>query len=58
MSGGRSVLTFGGHGTLRNAAGHPTGKAVPRNDIAAHILLLPAFLRRVRSLRSTVAVLP
>jgi hypothetical protein len=43
--------------SLRNLAGHPTGKAIPRDDIAAHILLLPAFLRRLRSLRSTVATL-
>ncbi len=43
--------------SLRNAAGHPTGKAVPRDDIAAHILLLPPFLRRVRTICATVDAL-
>lgn len=40
--------------SLRNSAGHPTGKAVPRDDIAAHIMMLPAFFRRVASLQRTV----
>jgi len=44
--------------SLRNKAGHPTGKAVPRDDIAAHILMLPAFLRRVRSIGETLRGLP
>lgn len=43
--------------SLRNSAGHPTGKEVPRDDIAAHILMLPAFLRRVASLQRTVGAL-
>lgn len=43
--------------SLRNKAGHPTGKAVPRDDIAAHILMLPAFLRRVQAIRVTLAAL-
>ncbi len=43
--------------SLRNSAGHPTGKAVPRDDIAAHILLLPQYLRRVVSLKGTLAAL-
>ncbi len=44
--------------TLRNAAGHPTGKAVARDDIAAHILLLPAFLRQVVSVSAAVSADP
>lgn len=41
--------------SLRNSTGHPTGKAVPRDDVAAHILMLPGFLRRVRAINSLVA---
>ncbi len=44
--------------SLRNSAGHPTGKVVPRDDIAAHILMLPAYLRRVESIAGTLAGLP
>lgn len=40
---------------LRNAAGHPTGRAIPRDDVAAHILMFPAFYRRVRSICFAVA---
>ena len=44
--------------SLRNSAGHPTGKTVPRDDIAAHIMMLPAFLRRVQSVNRNVSRLP
>lgn len=44
--------------SLRNLAGHPTGKAIPATTSPTHILLLPAFLRRVRSLQLTLKGLP
>lgn len=43
---------------LRNAAGHPTGRAIPRDDVAAHILMFPAFYRRVRSICSRLGTIP
>ena len=39
---------------LRNAAGHPTGRAVDRDQIAAYIMLFPDFYGRVRSVVGTV----
>lgn len=44
--------------SLRNLAGHPTGKEVSRDDVAAHISTLPAFLRRVASITEQVEGLP
>lgn len=44
--------------SLRNLAGHPTGKEVSRDDVAAHISTLPAFLRRVASITGQVERLP
>jgi hypothetical protein len=40
--------------SLRNAAGHPTGKVIPRDQIASHIMLFTAYYRRVRSLLGTL----
>lgn len=42
--------------SLRNSAGHPSGKSIARDDVAAHILLLPAFLRRVRAVCAAISV--
>jgi len=39
---------------LRNAAGHPTGRAVDRDQIASYIMLFPDFFGRVRSIVGTV----
>ncbi len=44
--------------SLCNLAGHPTGQAIPATTAPPHILLLPAFLRRVRSLQLTLKGLP
>jgi hypothetical protein len=41
-------------GLLRNAAGHPTGKVITRDQIASHIMLFTACYRRVRSLVATL----
>jgi hypothetical protein len=43
--------------SLRNAAGHPTGKAIPRDQIASHIMLFTAYRRRVCSLVATLATI-
>lgn len=43
---------------LRNAAGHPTGRAVDRDQIASYIMLFPDFFGRVRSIVGTVGGLP
>jgi len=42
----------------RNAAGHPTGKEVSRDELMDHLVLFPNFFERVRSVISTLESLP